>query len=266
MSLPSQRGGDTSAAVQGFHDVWREMTLCFRGGSYDVDGGVARARTQLPAPAFNGVWGVDEVVTVEAVMAAVADFDAGELPWNLQLRPGYPPELDALLADAGLVVTGDVPFMVLSDPSRLRPAVDGVRLAFRPADTFHDLDHVLSLLEQGFDMPAELTRQRFPVSFFALPDSDTWLGAVNGYDVTTAFGAVRRGMCGVFNVATPAAERGHGYGGAITAATVLAAMTDGARGAFLQSSPMGYPVYERLGFVTAESWRQWMPQQFVEAH
>ena len=266
MSLPSQRGGDTSAAVQGFHDVWREMTLCFRGGSYDVDGGVARARTQLPAPAFNGVWGVDEVVTVEAVMAAVADFDAGELPWNLQLRPGYPPELDALLADAGLVVTGDVPFMVLSDPSRLRPAVDGVRLAFRPADTFHDLDHVLSLLEQGFDMPAELTRQRFPVSFFALPDSDTWLGAVNGYDVTTAFGAVRRGMCGVFNVATPAAERGHGYGGAITAATVLAALTNGARGAFLQSSPMGYPVYERLGFVTAESWRQWMPHQFVEAH
>lgn len=264
--VPTQRSGTDVAAVAAFHDLWREMTLCFNGGSHAVDGGVARIRTQLPAPAFNGVWAVADSVTAAAVLDAVGEFAAGALPWNLQLRPGYPRELDRALADAGLAVAGDVPLMVLTDPSRLRAAVDAVRLSLRPAQTFADLDRALSLLEQGFGMPAELTRERFPLRFFTLPESTTWIGSVDGYDVTTAYGAVRRDLCGVFNVATPAAERGHGYGSAVTAATVLAAFDAGAHGAYLQSSPMGYRVYERLGFTTVERWRQWMPQRYLDEH
>ena len=265
VSLPAQRAGAVVEAVQAFHDVWREMTLCFSGGSYDVDGGVARARTGVPAPAFNGIWAVGETVTAAAVRDAVADFAAGDLPWNLQLRPGYPADLDAALADLGLVVTEDVPFMVLIDPSRLRAAVDAAPMRLRTAESFVDLDCVLTLLEQGFGMPAELTRQQFPVRFFAMPDSTTWIGSVDDDDVTTAFGACRRELCGVFNVATPDAARGHGYGGAITAATVLSALDAGAQGAFLQSSPLGFSVYERLGFVTVEQWRQWMPERYVDS-
>src|SRR6476661_4355324 len=97
VSVPAQRDSNTRTAVNGFHDVWREMTVCFRGGSYDVGGGVARLRTGLPVPTFNGVWAVDESVTTDAVMAAVVDFESGELPWNLQLRPGSPDELDEAL-------------------------------------------------------------------------------------------------------------------------------------------------------------------------
>jgi hypothetical protein len=26
---------------------------------------------------------------------------------------------------------------------------------------------------------------------------------------------------------------------------------------------MGFPVYDRLGFVTVERWKQWMPSQYV---
>jgi hypothetical protein len=261
--VPAQRSGAAVKAVAAFHDLWREMALCFPGGSYDVDRGIARARTGLAAPSFNGVWAVNESVTADAVRDAVAEFAAGDLPWNVQLRRGYSSELDAAFADMGLVTTGDVPFMVLSDPSRLLAAVDAVPLGLRSAESFVDLDRVLSLLEQGFDMPPELTREKFPVRFFALPDSTTWIGSVDGYDVTTAFGAVRRDLCGVFNVATPAASRGHGYGGAVTAATVLRALDGGARGAYLQSSPMDFSVYERLGFVTVERWRQWMPECYV---
>ena len=265
VSVPAQRAGAVVEAVAAYYDVWREMTECFRGGRFEIDSGVARARTGVMAPAFNGVWAVSEAVTVDAVRDAAVDFAAGELPWNVQLRPGYPAELDAVLADLGLVVTEDVPFMVLTDPSKLRAAVDAAPMRVRSAETFVDLDRVLSLLEQGFGMPAELTREQLPMRFFALPDSTTWIGSVDGDDVTTAFGALRRDLCGVFNVATPAAARGHGYGGAVTAATVLSAMDTGARGAFLQSSPMGFSVYERLGFATVEHWRQWMPERYVTA-
>ena len=40
----------------------------------------------------------------------------------------------------------------------------------------------------------------------------------------------------------------------------------GGRSAYLQSSPMGYSVYEGLGFYTAERWRQWMPAEYVDPH
>lgn len=260
MPLPAQRAGEVSDAVAAYHDVWRDMTLCFRGGRYDVDRGVARARTGVTAPAFNGAWAVGESVAADAVLDAAHEFSRGDLPWNVQLRPGYPAELDAALNELGLVVTADVPFMVLTDPSKLRAAVDAAALRVRSAESFLDLDQVLTLLEQGFEMPTAITREQFPVRVFALPDSTTWIGSADGDDVTTAFGAIRRQQCGVFNVATPARARGHGYGGAVTAATVLAALDAGARGAFLQSSPMGLSVYERLGFVTVEHWRQWMPR------
>jgi hypothetical protein len=49
----------------------------------------------------------------------------------------------------------------------------------------------------------------------------------------------------------------------VTAHAIVAARAAGARGAYLQSSPMGLPVYERLGFVTVERWRQWMPSKYV---
>jgi predicted GNAT family acetyltransferase len=77
---------------------------------------------------------------------------------------------------------------------------------------------------------------------------------------------VSDGWCGVFNVATPGEHRGRGFGSVVTVQTVEAARTEGARGAYLQSSPMGLRVYEKLGFVTVEQWRQWMPAQVAGGH
>jgi len=197
---------------------------------------------------------------VDDVLAAVEEFAAGDLPWNLQLRPGYPAELDHELAGRGLVVTAEIPLMVLPDPAPLGAAVAASAATYRQVETFADLDSLMSLLERGFGMPPALSREMFPIRLMFL--AATWI-ATDGPDVSTGLGYLHDGWCGVFNVATPEEHRGRGYGGAVTAHTVEAARAAGARGAYLQSSPMGLPVYERLGFATAESWRQWMPGQYV---
>jgi predicted GNAT family acetyltransferase len=62
----------------------------------------------------------------------------------------------------------------------------------------------------------------------------------------------------IFNIATPAQFRGHGYGAAITARVVSDGLARGARWAWLQSSQAGYSVYERLGFRTLELWDCWV--------
>jgi hypothetical protein len=266
VQVPSPRTEDPllERSCRAYLRSWAAMALACPGGSYDEAEGVVRARTQLPVPAFNGVWPGAREVSADAVLAAVDEFAGGALPWNLQLRPGYPAELEAELAERGLVPTARIPFMVLTDPARAQAVVDAAGdRRVRPMVTFVDVSSVVSLLEQGFSMPPALTRGLFPMRMLMLPGTATWIVADGGEDVSTAFGAVEEGCCGIYNVATPEQHRGRGHGALATAQAVLHGYEQGAASAYLQSSPMGYPVYERLGFTTAERWQQWMPAEYV---
>jgi hypothetical protein len=53
------------------------------------------------------------------------------------------------------------------------------------------------------------------------------------------------GVAGVYNVATSVAARGRGFGEALTWRATLA---DPSLPAVLQSSAMGRPIYERMGY------------------
>jgi GNAT superfamily N-acetyltransferase len=252
---------DADGAARAALASWGVLCASSPGGWSSERDGVIRASTAIPFPPFNGVWSATADVAPGDVLAAVDEFAAGDLPWSLELRPGYPAELDDELAGRGMVVTGEIPFMVLPDPAPLAAAVQRSPATFRRVETFADLDSLLSLLERGFGMPPELAREMFPMRWMFL--GATWI-ATDDQDVSTGLGYVHDGWCGVFDVATPQEHRGRGYGGAVTAHTVEAARAAGARGAYLQSSPMGLSVYERLGFVTVEIWRQWMLGHYVE--
>jgi N-acetylglutamate synthase len=252
---------DPDGAARAALGAWGVMCTSSPGGWCSERDGLLRASTGIPFAPFNGVWSATPDVATADVLTAVDEFAAGDLPWNLQLRPGYPAELDSELASRGLVVTEDIPFMVLPDSAPLAAAVQRSAATYRQVETFADLDSLLSLLERGFGMPPELARRMFPMRLMFL--GSTWI-ATDGQDVSTGLGFTHDGWCGVFNVATPEEHRGHGYGAAVTAHTVEAARAAGARGAYLQASPMGLPVYERLGFVTVESWRQWMLPPYVD--
>ncbi len=264
--VPAPRAEDslTERACRSYFGTWSAMTLACPGGTYTEADGVVRARTQLPVAPFNGVWGTSRDVRADAVLAAVDDFHGGALPWNLQLRPGYPAELDRELADRGLAMTERIPFMVLTDPSRADAVVTAAGdRTLRPVTSFVDVDSMMSLLEQGFSMPPALTRVLFPIRLFLLDGATAWLAATESQDVSTALGMVLEECCGVFNVATPEAQRGHGHGALVTAQAVLHGFATGATSSYLQSSSMGYSVYEKLGFATVERWQQWMPKEYV---
>jgi N-acetylglutamate synthase len=262
IDLPGQRiaASVTEDAVAAYYRAWQAMVATFPLGSYVESDGVVRARTGLPVPPFNGVWGLHGDVDPTAVLAAVDEFAAGDLPWNVQLRPGHSAELAEAFAQRGLVPTDAIPFMVQTADSTLHPADPP---SMRELVTFHDADSALSLLERGFGMPVELTRGAFPMAMMFLPGVSSSLASYEGVDVSMATGVTDGAMVGIFNVATPPEHRGHGFGAAVTAQAVTAGRAAGATTAYLQSSPMGYPVYVRLGFRTVERWQQWMPASYV---
>ena len=196
VQVPEQRIGDdvVELSVRAFHDTWRSMSLACPGGTYHETGGVVRARTQFPVAPFNGVLSARRDVSVGAVLDAVDEFAAADLPWNLQLRPGYPAALDAELADRGLQHTEDIPFMVLTDAATVQRVVADAdadsEVRVRECITFADVDSMLSLLERGFGMPTELSRQLFPMRMMFLDGSSTWLVAEGSEDVSTALASV----------------------------------------------------------------------------
>jgi predicted N-acetyltransferase YhbS len=66
--------------------------------------------------------------------------------------------------------------------------------------------------------------------------------------VGAAAGYLAAGVVGVLWVATAAEARGQGIGAAVTLAPLHAAREAGYRVGILHATPLGLPVYRRLGF------------------
>lgn len=108
-------------------------------------------------------------------------------------------------------------------------------------------------LAQGYGLPVPLAALFAPHAFGGTdpaPDASVqWFGIAKGDTiVAVSMLNVMDGLAGIYCVATLEEERGKGLGAHVTAEPLRLAARAGIQTGILQSSEMGYPVYERIGF------------------
>lgn len=107
-----------------------------------------------------------------------------------------------------------------------------------------------------YGTPAESTAEHFAtLASVAAPGAQGFLARRDGVPVAAAVLYLAHGVGGVGWVATRPAHARRGYGAAITWAVVAAGFARGAAFMSLQASPMGAPIYRRLGFTTPTHYR-----------
>jgi ribosomal protein S18 acetylase RimI-like enzyme len=108
------------------------------------------------------------------------------------------------------------------------------------------------LVGAGFEMPPafaeHLAETVAPMG--DVPDSPVRVvvAKLDGVPVSSAMAVTVGALAGVYNVATLPEARGRGLGRATTLAVLHDARARGASMGVLESSEMGFSVYERIGF------------------
>jgi GNAT superfamily N-acetyltransferase len=198
----------------------------------------------VPMRIFNGV--LVESEPCSGIADSIRDVEERGLSCGLQLRPGRHPEVEEEAARLGFVERIPMPGMAAT-PDELvdvqAPDLDIVR-----ADGAEMLVEAATVAATGFGAPLEGLRSLFAPAILEIPGQCVYVGRVDREAVTVAIGFRTDKEVAVFSVATLPERRRRGYGAAISAHAARAGFENGADLAWLQTSPMGEPVYRALGF------------------
>jgi ribosomal protein S18 acetylase RimI-like enzyme len=235
---------------------WSRMLAAHpQGWSRREPDGLA-ARSGVPLPTLNGVWahGADPRPTM--IGQLLDELAPMGLPYCLQVRPDAAAALGEVARGRGMeLAEEDIPLMVLDGRPRTGdlPAELSIR-ALAPGE----VDVHTRLLAAGFEAPEEHFVRLMAPEMVGVEGMRCYVGEVDGRAVATGLGFTVDDHVGIFNVATSPEARRRGYGAALTARATEDGLAAGAGWAWLQSSPSGYRVYERLGFRQVERWDVWL--------
>jgi GNAT superfamily N-acetyltransferase len=242
-----------AAAVEAFYRTWQLMGDVLDGAwlrrtAYGVVGA-----TGLPLPTMNGLWSGEAELSVDEAARSLDDVVDAGLPYCLQCPTSVHPSVAAMAHERGMQQIDDVPLMRATGPVDAR--ADG--LTVRQISTAQADLHV-AIAAAAFGGPAEVFLPFVSPRVLAEPAVRVYVGEAAGTPVTTGVGVTVGDAVGVFTVGTLPAHQRKGYGAAVTARIVADGLAGGAGWAWLQSSPSGLPVYERLGFRTVDTWQCWV--------
>jgi ribosomal protein S18 acetylase RimI-like enzyme len=237
-------------------ESFRVLAAVKPGGDVVELPGVSIASLSVSFQMFNAAFlsqPVDSQTELERRLAAAREFFHNRnTRWSFWicddwLANGVRRNLSRSCENFGLRLSSDMPGLVaeaILPPTRRLPPLD-VRLV-QSNDTLQDFR---ALGSTCFHVPMAWFSEVFDIDVAARQQFICWVGYANGIPVTTAATVTSHGVIGVYNVATSPGHRQHGYAEAITRHAIGAALRETeAESVILQSTSMGLPLYERIGF------------------
>jgi len=219
--------------------------------------------TWIPMVA-NGAFRSDDGLQGSALVAAADVFFAGlQRGFTIKVRDsGEDDDLRAACLEAGLEPFGDpVPEMVCRGALPDAQAIDGITV--RVADDEAGVRDFVSVNAEAYatyGMPAEVLVDVFDEPGAVLADSAATIVVArrDGQPVATAMVYESDGVASLQWVGTVPAARGTGLGALVTVMVTNLAFDRGASSCSLQASPMGAPVYHRLGYETMYHYEEYV--------
>ena len=240
------------ASDRNLRESWRSLAGGGEGMVVEEDDEVLMVAGGADVAFFNPAFVKDRGLAPERVMERLTAFyGPRSVPFLVWVMEGSNVDLVEQAPALGLGVSDGPPAMVLEP---IPPSSDGEALppglVIEPVLDAAAVSEAVDLAAAGFGMPIELCRKILAPAVLDDPMVSVVVGRVDGEPVSTATLVVTDEVAGVYTVATPEAHRGRGYGAAVTAAVVEEGRGRGCTMASLQASPMGGPVYARMGFRT----------------
>lgn len=255
---------DDAAAVaasdHSLFEAWRTLARAAEAGEVVEEDGLLFVSFGIPVVLLNAAF-------VTAAPAAISDAEAlveraraffglRGLPFLLRLPDPVAPAVHRAARRAGMAELDPLPGMALDPvPPALpaRPAGLDLRPVRAGDRSMGDYRQVLS---EGFDVPPGLAEIFSAGAAVVAGRVRPQVGYLHGAPVACSAVLLTGPVAGIYNVAVTAACRGRGFGTALTWAAVAAGREAGAGAAVLQSTPLGEPVYRRMGFRTVTRYHQ----------
>jgi GNAT superfamily N-acetyltransferase len=228
--------------------MWRYLARHTPGALFESVAGAALVSFSFPHRLFNSVLFASVPDVAEAVQRASDVYRKLERPWCWIVGPrSQPAALNEQLLAAGFTHSHDTPCMA----AELSGATFPPNPRVSDVTDSESFEIWLDVVARGFGMPAAAVEpfrdlhkavgwQNVPVRYF--------YASLDGEPAACSMNFYGGGVCGIYCVATVPESRRQGLGEAVVNRCLAAAAVDGYTSAVLQSSSMGLPLYEKLGF------------------
>ncbi|WP_410810048.1 GNAT family N-acetyltransferase [Micromonospora sp. 067-2] len=173
--------------------------------------------------------------------------------WSIIVRGEVGDEISGLATRHGLLTRSELPFLTCATDDIVFRAGSTQRASVRPVGAAEN-EIYTEALTQSFEAPEGAFGSLMGGAVLDADAITGYLAEESGRPVGTGLGMRTSGVVGVFNIAVLPAARGRGLGRVITETVLRDGIAAGADAAYLQTSAMGRPLYESMGFALVETW------------
>lgn len=266
--MPSATSTDAATRLKEWHENFVEaitsVARVIPVGQVYQSGGVRIVRSGLAIPAFNCVFALDPPRTLEGIDGPIEQILVrGGIPWHLVTTAETSDLLAPVIRSFRLKHRGVLPGMVWEPlPELAPPSPEGLEI--RRVRETKDARTFSRTMMEGFGVPSglmDLWAEGLAAGGPRLSiTGGLYVGYVGDRPVCTAMRFTSHDVAGIYGVSTLAEYRRRGFGAAITYRAAVDGREEGCRMSYLQSSTIGRPVYEKIGYRFVEEYHLWAPE------